>query len=312
MRTIVTVAVGEPFESYMPTFVESLKRFGESWQNMFTFYAWPPDSPPHKDHHYAFKYFAMREVLSRGCRQLLWLDSQVTAIASLEPLWNTLDRDGYVFCNDGAPLHRWISDKALAHFGKTRDQVRDMPVLAGTVIGLDLNKPQAKSFFDEWGELAQVKGGLFMSSHSKAIPGRMRSLPVAYGDEQPISTNPEVLGHRSDEACFTLMAHARGMKVNYQLGRELLTDIVPDTTEPRFVKYMTFTVDANRRTSDGHLDVVHVQNNEKLLNWPGQTARQISCSFTPSDEALAHLGKWYDVVHSGENDVLLHSRGRKR
>lgn len=211
-RAIVSVAVGNPYENYRGRWLSTMKQFGHA-DYVRVFNDWPPDSPAHLEHHYAFKYFAMKHAADLGYTKILWLDSAVFAVAPIDPVWTALDRDGHVFVVDTAPLSAWASDRCLAHFDMTRDEAMDLKLFSGTWIGLDLDVPRSRSFFDEWGALAAEKGGLFMSSHFLTAPGSMRSLPIADGSGELISTDPRVLGHRSDEACFAPMAKKRGMVI---------------------------------------------------------------------------------------------------
>jgi hypothetical protein len=211
-RAIVSVAIREPYVSRGKVLTKSILKFGccyyfKVWD------VWPPDSPTHQTHHYAFKYFALKAAAELGFRKLLWLDSAAIALSSMEPIWKELEDEGHIFFPDIEPLGRWCSDQALARYGVSRDEAMELKLFCGSWIGINLDSPPAASFFDEWGSLAKIVGGPFMGSHSEPTPDKMRSVPYSNGPRRElISSDPRCLGHRSDEAYFSLMAHTRRMK----------------------------------------------------------------------------------------------------
>lgn len=229
-RAIVSVAVGEPFETYGRRLSETLSKYGEAdYVKIWNYF---PPGLTHQQHHYAFKFYAVKQAVDMGYKRVLWLDSQVYATGSLEPVWKAINDDGYLLDVEGAPLSRWCSDECLDYFKTTRDEAENIQLLAGTWLGLNLSFAKSKNFYQQWGHLAKTPGGMFMSSYSKHDPGRMRSLPVSYAGDKVISTDPRVLGHRSDEACFSLMAKKWGMIPSPQLfnGLGVLhTLVVPDS-----------------------------------------------------------------------------------
>lgn len=171
---------------------------------------WPPGSPPHRETHYAFKYWAVKWAKEQGHRFVLWLDAGCQTLASTEPLWERVEKDGVVLLFGGDVLGEWISDQALEWFGVSRDAAMGMKLTGGCVVGLDFESPKAQAFFDEWGRLAATR--LFVSAHSKYAPEKMRSLLVSdHNEDLVVADDPRVKGHRSDEACFALMAQKLGI-----------------------------------------------------------------------------------------------------
>jgi FkbM family methyltransferase len=211
-RAIVSVAINKPYTGFRHQWLATMEEYGQA-DYIKIFADWPPDSPSHLEHHYAFKYFAVKHAYDLGYRQILWLDAQVFAVAPIDAVWKEIEKEGHVFAVDAADLDIYCSDQCLEHFGYTREQAAKLKLFSGTWVGLDLDKPRSKSFFNEWGALAEKKGGLFMSSYCVETPGSMRSL-LSYAPGNPIvSTDPRFMSHRSDEACFALMAADRKMKI---------------------------------------------------------------------------------------------------
>lgn len=213
-RAVVSVAVREPYATYGVRLDQTLRQFG-CCEYVRVWDRWPNGGPTHFEHHYAFKFFAMKAAADLGYRRLLWLDSACYAIASLGPIWEVIEEEGQLFLADENALGEWASDRALARYGVTRDEAMGLRFFSGTFLGLNLDSAPAQSFFEEWGELAKVHGGDFMGSHREYMPSAMRSVPISYGTAgEIVSEDPRCLGHRSDEVYFALMARKRGMPVH--------------------------------------------------------------------------------------------------
>jgi hypothetical protein len=82
------------------------------------------------------------------------------------------------------------------------------------MIGLDLEHPVGKRFYEAWEKLAKETKLFWCSGAGEAhLNGVLKSVPVSDGDKsEVISFDPRVLGHRSDEACFSVMIEQMGLK----------------------------------------------------------------------------------------------------
>lgn len=220
-RAIVSCCYSENNREYYASYWERLKTSLESfapscahicWRN-----EWPTGSPPHLAMPYAFKYYAVRDAFQKGYRYVMWLDAGTQAIAPIQPLWDRVEKYGYVLLNGCDNLSKWISDYALDRFGYTRDQAKNMTLAGGCLIGLDSQNATAMEFFQAWGELVKDRK-LLMGANRKAREsnGVMRSLMLSDHDESVISDDPTVEGHRSDESCFSLLMDKMKMEpINY-------------------------------------------------------------------------------------------------
>ena len=208
---ITSVGAGDRFLPYLDRMETSLREHG--WEGDLILYRneYPPGSPTHQELHYGFKYYAVAEAKRRGYKQVLWLDAAIYAVGPVHLLFERIGVDGYLITEEGNILGHWISDQALVHFGVSRDDAMMLRLMGGCTIGLDFQWEVANKFFEGWGGLAQTR--LFISAHSKAQPDRMRSLLVSDLDESLIiSEDPRCHGHRSDEACLSLLARTLLMR----------------------------------------------------------------------------------------------------
>jgi len=173
---------------------------------------WPPDSPSHTEHNYAFKWFAVEAARQQGHTQVLWLDAGCCAHADLAPLWASMDAHGYALVAGDGALGAWVSDRVLEYFQTDREHAMAMSLAAGCCVGLDFTQPIARRFFSWWGELAKTTT-FFAGANLRPTEnqGVMRSLLTSDADGSIISLDPRVEGHRADEACFSLMMDQLGM-----------------------------------------------------------------------------------------------------
>jgi hypothetical protein len=226
-RAIVSCCYSPHNHGYYATYADrleqSLDQFGPDADRIIWRGEWPTGSPTHQDTNYAFKYYAVQDAFRKGYRYVMWLDAGTQAIAPIEPLWARVRYLGYSLLRGGDPLWKWISDYALERFGYKRAQISGMGLFGGCMIGLDRESAVAMEFFRQWGEIVKDKR-LMMGAHrlQTSAHGVMRSILLSDADMSPISTDELVEGHRSDEACFSLVCDKLGMEpMTYTEWQEL-------------------------------------------------------------------------------------------
>lgn len=214
---ITSVGCRERYLPYLDRLEASLRKWAPNIPRLFFRDVWPPGSPGHQENHYAFKAFAMKAVYWASFDVGIWLDSACEVIGDLSPIIDVVkDKGFYIVAGQGAmrePLGEWISDQALEHFATTRDEAMKLGLCGGAIVAIDFRRPNVLGypFLVQWLKLAE--GGLFYTSHSEFAPDRMTSLRVSDGPLREVhSSDPRCKGHRSDEACFSLMLHERGLK----------------------------------------------------------------------------------------------------
>lgn len=115
------------------------------------------NSPTHKGQNdsvpYAFKAYsiakAAQEMNWEGL--LLWCDSPVYATKSLEPIFNQIAQDGYLFFdNVGYSIGDYTSDACLDKFDMTRQEAFDSKMIAACCMGFDLQNKHTQEFLNEY------------------------------------------------------------------------------------------------------------------------------------------------------------------
>lgn len=147
-------------------------------------------------------------------------------VKSLDPLFETIETDGYVlFKNGRGLLGEWSSDLTLSEYGMSREEARRVPEVNAAALGLHLHAPIALRFLEAWQDAA-----------SREVPfrgtvERLKSWEeyqdVKWNRSGRISADPGVRGHRHDQTVASVLAHRLGMELTaeglqrYLEGREL-------------------------------------------------------------------------------------------
>jgi hypothetical protein len=162
---------------------------------------------------FAFKPYCLAEAREHGGKLLLWLDSSCVAVRSLEPIFEQIERDGYILFRNGS--HRvgeWASDEALGALGLSRDQAMEMPEVNAAVIGLNTSSPVSNSFLERWHRAARE--GLAFRGVSDQLHDRKDYQNVKWNRGARVSPDPRVRGHRHDQTVAGVLATQLGMRLS--------------------------------------------------------------------------------------------------
>ncbi len=218
-RAIVTVGIHPTrgFGKYCDRFRRTFAEFGCADEIIIWDHRWPPNSPTHQECNYAFKVYAVKEAHRRGHDSVLWLDCSCNAIRSIEPLWARLKRDGHVLVEDANSLGKWTGDRTLEHFGVTRDEAMNLPLMCGTCWGVDFTNERSREFIRRLAEVAVPEH--FNGTHVSRNPDIPRH-PRPHTEGWLVSNDERCWGHRADETCLSLLA--RELKMNTHVGIEFV------------------------------------------------------------------------------------------
>lgn len=177
---------------------DSLKKFSDVPLQIYTNESWI-GAPLHQDNPYAFKIFCIENTLKNsGTQQVLWLDSSVYAVKDIQPIWDLIDRDGYVMQEAGHVVGNWCNDNTLMYYNLTREDALKIPMYGNAgLLGLDFSKSVSRHFF-HWWKIA-MECGLFKGSWDD---------------------------HRHDMTCGSIIANRLCMK--YQPGDTILQYAAPE------------------------------------------------------------------------------------
>lgn len=166
-------------------------------------------SPPHKDIPdtapcaipYAFKAYSIKKAADiqdwKGL--LLWCDSPVYATKSIQPIFDQIKKDGYIFFdNIGYSIGDYTSDKCLKNFWMGREESFKSKMIMGCVMGFDLENETAKNFLEQYIEAA---------SDGVSYEGSWTN------ENGEVSIDPRVKGHRHDQSVASITVKQMGLKI---------------------------------------------------------------------------------------------------
>lgn len=169
------------------------------------FLAWdqryPDGSPTAEGAFCAFKPFCFAVAQAQGYRLALWLDAGIRITASLDPLFESIQRRGYLFFPERHSVGEYCKDDALEPLGITREESFAIPSCWSAVVGLDFESPKAVEFLRQWKDRA-VDGVTFPGPKWSGVHGWPRTA----------SQDPRVKGHRHDQTAASVIAYRLGMR----------------------------------------------------------------------------------------------------
>jgi hypothetical protein len=182
--------------------VKSLEGVNEHSPRLFWKSSYPPGSPRHEDCQYAFKYYAFKEAVRQGFIELLWLDAGMTALKPLQAIWDLVAHEGYFFIPNGYSLGNWCSDTALRVLGLSREEAFDVPLISGSVFGLNMRNTTAKRIYKNWG--FYTAAGAMNGAHINALVAEKVVPILGARPIGPVSSDSRVFGHRHDESVLSV------------------------------------------------------------------------------------------------------------
>lgn len=201
MRTIVNVGVSGWYPKGSMRLNDSLIAVGYEGNRQIYPGFLPDQCPPHSERNYSMKAFALKEAVERGFDSILWCDSSIYAIQSVNPIFDIIEADGYYFIDNGYNCAQTATDKALINLGLTRDEAEKMPERTTCVFGFSMKHEKGRKFIAEF--IRQEALGTFNGGRE-------------HRDED--STDPRFLYSRHDQTAASIIASQLGMNKLHKYG----------------------------------------------------------------------------------------------
>lgn len=112
---------------------------------------YPEGCPKHEGAgQYNFKLFAFEAAFKAGYTVVLWADSSIWAVQNPMPVFDYINEHGLYFFKSGYSLAQTATDKLLDYAGEKRDDVVNTPEFATGLVGINIENPRGKQFFEGW------------------------------------------------------------------------------------------------------------------------------------------------------------------
>lgn len=119
---------------------------------------------PHLQNPYSFKIHAINKCREAGYTKIVWADTSLFAVKSVEPIFEEISKYGYFFHDSLHLLSDWCNGNTLSYFGIKREDLQDFTMVHGGLIGFDFDN---KISVDIFSELEQaMKDGCFKGDWS--------------------------------------------------------------------------------------------------------------------------------------------------
>ena len=168
-------------------------------------------SPTHQENPYAFKVSSFIWAKAKGYKKILWLDSAVYAVKSMQPLFDIIDSENYLMQYAGHLCGTWANDNCLQYFNLSRDEAMNMLMYGNAgMLGLNFENDLASQFFAKWQQSMEhgaFKGGWRNDNHEESQDERCK-------------------GHRHDMVCGSIIACRLG--IEYKGGDQILQYAAPN------------------------------------------------------------------------------------
>lgn len=229
-RAVVNVATTPYYQRGQARLEEAIAEHGGNVNGVFPWGAqtWPlpGDWPQHSDVPYAFKAFALKQAADQGFDTLLWCDSCILPIRSMEPLLERIEREGYWMSRNGWSNYEWTADSAYRDLFQEMGNLkgpgpiswtaaralnRTIPHVVATAFGINVKHPKGRAFLDEYYRLA---------NETRAFCGPWWNLNNAPCPNHPTPCTrcapcgpPDVRGHRHDQTAASVIAWRLGFEL---------------------------------------------------------------------------------------------------
>lgn len=153
----------------------------------------------HKQIPYQFKPYAIKKAYEQGANVILWCDSPVYAKSNIQPVFDHIEKHGYLFFdNIGFSLGDFTNDKTLDFFKITREQSWKIPMIMACVMGFDFRDNKMKPIFDEYMNLSDTLYRGDWDNQFKTESSDMR-----------------VRGHRHDQSVMSCLCYKYGLTITH-------------------------------------------------------------------------------------------------
>ena len=197
-RCIISFATGR-YNSVLDRQIQTVLQHTEDIDHICYRDSYPQGCPTHQEVPYAFKAFVLKEAMDKGYTSILWMDSAIYIQHDIEPLFEIIEREGYLIFRNGWTQANWSTDAQLEAFNLTRDEAESMPHPMACVIGFQINDETI-----EW------------------IHDYINSYPLFVGawnnNDNVCSADTRVLGSRHDQTVLGFIANQYGLKMTNPNG----------------------------------------------------------------------------------------------
>jgi len=192
---LISAGIGGHYSAGIDRLERSLIYEGAAMDMRFWRNKYPDGCPAHGgDGQYNFKPFCFREVFNDNYKVAVWADASFWCVKNPMPLFDYVNEYGLYFFKSGYSLAETATDKLLSVAGVSREELYDVPEFATGLVGINIENPKGKEFFEKWEDYRAA--GLFGGN-------RVHDL----NDSQ----HPKFRFSRQDQSAASMILHLMGI-----------------------------------------------------------------------------------------------------
>ena len=117
---------------------------------------YPAGCPAHEgDGQYNFKPYCFKEAFDSGVKVAIWADASMWCIKNPMPLLDYVNDNGIYFFKSGYSLAETATDRLLEYAQVTREELVDVSEFATGLVGINIDNPMGKYFYEQWYQYMQ-------------------------------------------------------------------------------------------------------------------------------------------------------------
>lgn len=186
--------------SWYPKGIERLRNSCDQFGVKCTpFLGYLAGGPRHEQTPYAFKPYCI-EAVKKYHDIVLWADSSAWLINDPQPIFDIIEKQGYIIFDSGWKNDQWCSDRQLEAFGFNRDQAAEQKQVVGGLFGIDFRTEMGQTIWKLYRSSIDLFKGEWDNKHLTE------------------SADPRCLGSRHDQSILSLIAATLDMTITDPSG----------------------------------------------------------------------------------------------
>lgn len=110
---------------------------------------------------YAFKVAFFRAAKRLGYEQVLWLDTAIQPIKSLDPVFEQIQKTGFFLQGNNANFLSYVNKEALDYFDLSCEEASTYRIINSGLLGLNLSQIAPLEVLNEWYQAAKDRDGFY-------------------------------------------------------------------------------------------------------------------------------------------------------
>lgn len=193
---LISAGIGGHYSAGIDRLERSLYYEGFAGDMRFWRNEYPFGCPEHNgDGQYNFKVYCFSEQFMNNKKIVVWADSSLWCVSNPMPLFDYVNDNGIYFFKSGYSLAETATDRLLNYAGITREELYDVSEFATGLVGINIDNPLGKKFFENWHQY--MIDGMFGGS-------RVHDL----NDSQ----HPKFRFSRQDQSAASMILYKMGIK----------------------------------------------------------------------------------------------------